>query len=353
MSTITQTARRVIGGIDTHGDTHVVAAVDELGQALGHASFATTAAGHRRLFDWLAGKGEIVKVGIEGTGSWGAGIARYLAAQGVELVEVDRPNRQQRRTLGKSDPIDAEAAARAVLSGVANGIPKTRVGGVEAIRALRVARRSAMSSRVQAIAQIKALIVTAPQELRDRLRAAHGRELISTVVRLRPGDTTSALGATKLALRELGARVEFCETQLATIDRQIATLVEQICPELLELRAVGPDTASILLVTAGDNPKRFRSEASFAKLAGVAPLEASSGKVIRHRLNRGGDRQANHALWRIVLVRMHCDERTRTYIERRRNEGLSTREIMRCLKRYVAREIYAVLVTAGIADPAA
>jgi transposase len=284
-----------------------------------------------------------VRVGVEGTGSWGAGLCRYLLDHDVEVVEVDRPNRQTRRQQGKSDPIDAEAAARAALNGTASGAPKSRDGDVEAIRALRVVRRSAMRNRVQAIHQLRALTVTAPQELRDQIRGLNRADLIDTSARFRVVDAIDPHSATRYAMRELARRIVFLDDELARIDAQIVPLVERACPELLAARGVGADTAAILLVAAGDNPHRLRNEASFAKLCGVAPLEASSGKVRRHRLNRGGDRQANHALWRITLVRMGCDERTRVYVARRRAEGLSTPEIMRCLKRYIAREIFQLL----------
>jgi transposase len=284
-----------------------------------------------------------VRVGVEGTGSWGAGLCRYLLDHDVEVVEVDRPNRQTRRQQGKSDPIDAEAAARAALNGTASGAPKSRDGNVEAIRALRVVRRSAMRNRVQAIHQLRALTVTAPQELRDQIRGLNRADLIDTSARFRVVDAIDPHSATRYAMRELARRIVFLDDELARIDAQIVPLVERACPELLAARGVGADTAAILLVAAGDNPHRLRNEASFAKLCGVAPLEASSGKVRRHRLNRGGDRQANHALWRITLVRMGCDERTRVYVARRRAEGLSTPEIMRCLKRYIAREIFQLL----------
>jgi transposase len=343
MTTMTQTTVDVIGGVDTHGDVHVAAALDHIGRLLDTASFATTAAGNRELLAWLRSHGELGRVGVEGTGSWGAGLSRYLAGEGVTLVEVDRPDRQDRRRRGKSDTIDAEAAARAALNGTASAIPKTRDGDVEAIRALRVVRRSAMQGRVRALLQLRALCSTAPQDVRDQLRGLTRKELVRTCARLRVTEATNPATATKLALRELARRISALEDELGRLDTQLAPLLRRACPELLELRGVGPDAAAILLVTAGDNRNRLRSEASFAKLCGVAPLEASSGKVRRHRLNRGGDRQANHALWRIVLVRMHCDPRTRAYVARRRAEGLSTQEIMRCLKRYVAREIYRVL----------
>jgi transposase len=333
----------VIGGVDTHGDVHVAAALDQSGRLLATASFASTATGNRDLLTWLTGHGELVRVGVEGTGSWGAGLCRYLLDHDVEVVEVDRPNRQTRRQQGKSDPIDAEAAARAALNGTASGAPKSRDGDVEAIRALRVVRRSAMRNRVQAIHQLRALTVTAPQELRDQIRGLNRADLIDTSARFRVVDASDTHSATRYAMRELARRIVFLDDELARIDAQIVPLVERACPELLAARGVGADTAAILLVAAGDNPHRLRNEASFAKLCGVAPLEASSGKVRRHRLNRGGDRQANHALWRITLVRMGCDERTRVYVARRRAEGLSTPEIMRCLKRYIAREIFQLL----------
>lgn len=343
MTTMTQTKVKVIGGVDTHGEVHVAAAVDEIGRVLGTASFATTAAGNRQLLAWLRGLGDLDRIGVEGTGSWGVGLCRYLAGAGVTIVEVDRPNRQDRRRRGKSDTIDAEAAARAALNGTATAIPKARDGDVEAIRALRVVRRSAMQGRVRALHQLRALCSTAPQDVRDQLRGLSRKDLLDVCARMRVSDAATTTTATKLALRELARRINTLADELARLDAQLAPLVARACPELLELRGVGPDCAAILLVTAGDNRERLRNEASFAKMCGVAPLEASSGRVRRHRLNRGGDRQANHALWRIVLVRMHCDPRTREYVARRRAEGLSTQEIMRCLKRYVAREIYRVL----------
>ncbi len=343
MTTMTYPTAGVIAGVDTHGDVHVAAALDPTGRLLATASFASTAAGNRELLRWLTGHGELIRVGVEGTGSWGAGLTRFLLDNSIDIVEVDRPNRQTRRQKGKSDTIDAEAAARAALNGTATGAPKSRDGDVEAIRALRVVRRTAMRNRVQAIHQLRALTSTAPQVLRDQLRGLNRADLIETCARFRVVDANDPAAATRFALRELARRITQLDEELARLDGQIKPLVTRACPELLELRGVGADTAAILLVTAGDNPHRLRNEASFAKLCGVAPLEASSGRVRRHRLNRGGDRQANHTLWRIALVRMGCDERTRVYVARRRAEGLSTQEIMRCLKRYIAREVFRIL----------
>jgi transposase len=333
----------VTGGVDTHGQEHVVAAVDDVGRILGTASFPATAAGYRRLLSWLGSFGRLAGVGVEGTGAYGAGVARYLAGQGVAVVEVDRPNRRLRRRRGKSDPTDAEAAARAVLSGEATGMPKSGDGQVEAIRALRVARRSALKARTQAANQLRDLVVTAPEPLRARLRGLATSDRVERCARLRPGPLTDPAEATKTALRTLAHRYQALTIELEQLDQAIASLGAATNPALVAARGAGPQTAAILLVAAGDNPDRMRSEASFAALCGASPVEASSGKITRHRLNQGGNRQANHALWRIAMVRLTCDERTRSYVQRRRAEGKSDREIIRCLKRYIAREIYQLL----------
>jgi len=214
---------------------------------------------------------------------------------------------------------------------------------VEAIRVLRVARRSARTDRVRAINQLKGLVATAPDELREPLRRLGRRQLVATCKAFRPGEDLSPVAATKYALRLLAQRVTRLETELEDLDEQLQALVEAAASALLAEHAVGTDTAGALLVAAGDNPKRLRSEAAFAQLCGVAPLPASSGRVVRHRLNRGGDRQANAALWRIVLIRLRTHQPTREYVQRRTAEGLSKAEIMRCLKRYVARELFPLI----------
>jgi transposase len=332
--------RRVVGGVDTHKDIHVAAAVDDVGRILGTAVFPTTTRGHRALLAWLGHFGPVVRVGVEGTGAYGAGLARYLAKAGVAVVEVDRPNRQTRRRKGKSDPVDAEAAARAALSGEASGRPKSRTGAVEMIRVLRVARRSARKARTQAANQLHNLVLTAPDELRGTLRALTLAELVERAARWRPGPIDSPLGATRLALSALARRYLVLGAEIDRLDVELDRLVRETAGPLLERKGLGTDTAGALLVAAGDNPGRLRNEASFAALCGVSPIDASSGKQQRHRLNRGGDRQANEALWRIVLVRMSRDPRTQEYIARRQKEGKTTKEAMRCLKRYVAREVY-------------
>jgi transposase len=347
-----QTCVQVTGGVDTHADTHTAAALDQTGGLLGHRQFPATPPGYAALLAWLCGFGQLVAVGVEGTGAYGAGLAQFLqilqtaGTAGVELVEVDRPDRRARRRSGKSDPIDAEAAARAAQAGRAVGVPKTRGGRVDALRALRVARRSAVTARAEAQTQMKSLIVTAPEPLRTTLRAVSDRELVAHCTTRRPDRTRveDPTVAAMLALRSLARRHQQLTEEITELDTLIGPLVAALNPALLALTGVGPDTAGQLLVTAGDNPQRLRSEAAFAMLCGAAPLPASSGRTVRHRLNRGGDRHANAALYRIVLCRLRWDPRTRAYAARRTAEGLTRKEIIRCLKRYVAREVYTALL---------
>ena len=337
--TIVET-RAITGGVDTHADTHVAAALDPVGGLLGVREFPVTPAGYARLLGWLGGFGTVCLVGIEGTGSYGAGLARHVTAAGVRVVEVDRSDRQDRRRQGKSDPLDAVSAARAAQSGRARGAPKGRDGQVEAIRALMVAKRSAISERTQTINQARALVLTGPDDLRERFARHTAAALVTALASLRPRPGDVVGYATRIALRELGRRAEFLDGQLARLDELIVPLVTARAPGLLALYGVGPNTAALLLIAAGDHPGRLRSEAAWAHLCGSAPIPASSGKTVRHRLNPGGDRQANHALRRIVFTRLGSHPATRAYAERRTAEGKSKPEIIRCLKRYVAREVY-------------
>jgi transposase len=342
----------VVLGVDTHLDFHVAVALDDLGRYLGELRVPTTTKGYTRLVCWAEEFGVIRCAGVEGTSSYGAGLVRYLTSAGIAVAEVERPKRRHLRRNGKSDPLDAEAAARAVLAGETAGTPKSADGHVEMIRALRTARRSAVKARSQAANQLQALVVTAPDALRDRLRWLSTRRLVAVACRLRPGtQPETPQAATKLALRSVARRYEALSEEIAELDVQLDRLVAQAAPELLALPAVGTDHAATLLIVAGDNPQRLRSEASFASLCGVSPVEASSGKVVRHRLNRGGNRDANRALHMICMVRMAMDGRTQQYVARRTAEGKSKREILRCLKRYVAREVYRVLVEAVEAPP--
>ena len=338
----------VTGGVDTHGRTHHAAVIDQVGRQVADSEFPATPAGYRALLSWLHAQGQIERVGVEGTGAYGAALGRYLRGQGVAIVEVDRPDRKTRRAKGKSDPIDAYAAARATLSGAASGTPKTRDGKVEAIRALRLVRCGAVKARTQAINQLKSMLVTGPAALREQLRPLGPAALVEACTRRRSdADLSDPAAAVNTALRRLAARIQALDAEIAEADRDLGPLVTAAAPRLVALMGVGPEVAGQLLVTAGDNPDRLRSQAAFAHLCGVAPLPASSGRIDRHRLNRGGDRAANSALYTIVLCRLRHDPATQAYAERRTKQGLSKPEIIRCLKRYILREVYRALLPAA------
>ena len=344
--TIVDSARHVVGGVDTHRDVNVAAVVDMNGGVLGVESFPTTADGHRCLSSWMTAFGTIERVGIEGTGAYGAGVARHFVAAGVVVIEVDRPDRQKRRRLGKSDQLDAVEAARGALSGRCQGRAKSGDAHAEALRALLVAKRSARSTRIRTIVQLRHLMFTAPDELRGRLGGLTATQLVNGAAKLRPqagGDV--ALQGTKTAAVILAHRVHALDAELAAIDEQIGPLVKAAAPELLNIYGVGVDTAAVLLVTAGDNAARIHSEGAWAMRCGIAPIPATSGIIDnRFRLNNAGDRHANNAIWRIVITRLGQHEpRTVAYVNRRSAEGKSKRYIIRCLKRYVAREVFRAL----------
>jgi transposase len=340
--------RVVFGGVDTHQQTHMAAVVDADDQVLGEASFPVTGAGYRALAGWLAGHGHVVRVGVEGTGGYGSGLAQYLLTEGVTVIEVDRPDRSTRARDGKSDPIDAIAAARAVRTGRAQGIPKLKTGAVEALRMLTIPRDSAVKDRTRAYNQLRDLITTAPTDLHDELITLTGKQRVKRALSFRPDRTRTQdpVQAAKLAMRTLARRITALNTEIAEADQVITGLVQDLVPTLLAMRQIGPHTAAQFVITAGQNPDRITTEARFAKLTGVAPLPVSSGKrQHRHRLNRGGDRQANRALHLIVLGRLKDHEPTRAYYTRRRSEQLTDREIIRCLKRHLARNVYQALKT--------
>lgn len=346
-----QSAAFVIGGVDTHGRSHHAAVIDEAGRVLGSAEFVVSTAGYRKLLRWMRRHGELSQIGVEGTGTYGAGLCRYLQAEGVQVVEVDRPDRRMRRQHGKSDAIDAEAAARSVLAGIATAVPKNQDGIVESIRALRTARSGAVKARSAACNALQGMVVTAPAELRSALDALSRSALVRTCAALRPDRQRLAdpTQATKAALRTLASRIVMLEGEVEELDDALSQLVHRAAPRTIALRAIGVDHAGQLLITAGERPERLRSEAAFAHLCGVAPIPASSGRTQRHRLHRGGDRAANRALHLAVVVRLRCCPRTRRYVKRRTAEDLSKLEIMRCLKRYLAREVFRTL-TADLRD---
>lgn len=336
---------QVVGGVDTHKDVHVAAVLGQTGALLGTAEFPATLAGHAKMLAWMRSFGDIGAVGVEGCGNYGAGLARFLLAEGLRVAEVVRPDRRARRFNGKSDTLDAENAARAVLSGERTSHPKHRDGAVESLRALRVARTSAVKARRAALQLLRNTIVSAPDRLRESVSGLTRTVLIRTCASWRPNKETvrEPTTATRIALRSLARRILQLEEEIADLDEMIAALVTWINPRLMQASCVGVEIAAQLLVTAGENPERMRSEAAFAMLCGVAPLPASSGKTRRYRLNRGGDRAANCALHMAAISRLRVDPHTRAYAARRTAEGLSKKEILRCLKRYLARELYKLL----------
>jgi transposase len=343
---VTSTAEEIYGGVDTHGRTHHAAAVDGLGRVLGDREFPATRAGYAQLIGWLESFGPVVLVGVEGTGAYGAGLAAALAEHRIRVVEVDRPDRRARRRQGKSDPLDALAAARAALSGEASGVPKTHGGPVEAIRALRVARRGAVKARTAALNQLHGLLVTAPAPLRESLAGLSSKMLVRRCAGFRIDDSRLAdpTTATKAALRAVARRVQALLEEVAAADRRLRPLTQRTAPRTTQLLGISTEIAGQLLVTAGDNPERLRSEAAFAHLCGAAPIPASSGRRDRHRLNRGGDRAANAALHMALVTRLRYHEPTRAYVARRSAQGLSKKDIMRCLKRFLAREVHAAVL---------
>jgi transposase len=343
---IVDSPRLVVGGVDTHLDEHVAAVVDAVGGVLGVGRFPVTPAGYRRMLAWMHSFGRLERVGVEGTGSYGVGLSRFLLSSGLVVLEVTRPNRQERHRNGKDDDLDAIEAARAVIAGRALATAKTSSGNTEALRVLVGAQRSAKQARISAMVQLRHLMFTAPDDLRERYAKLSRKELTRQCARLRPRlDGDSVRYATKTSALTLARRVQALEHEIDELDVLIAGLVKQISPGLLNVYGVGVDVAAAILVAVGDNPERIRTEAAFAKLCGVAPLPANSGKrTNRHRLNPGGNRHANSALWHIVLTRVSQREpRTAAYVDRRRKQGLTNREIFRCLKRYVAREVFIAL----------
>ncbi|MHA0289309.1 IS110 family RNA-guided transposase [Mycobacterium sp. C3-094] len=332
--------RRVVIGIDTHLDTIHLAAITDTSQLLGDAEFATSPTGYWAAICWARSFGEVVSVGVEGTSSYGAGITQALQANDIHTVEVNRPDRAARRKQGKSDPLDAYSAARAVLAGHSLAVPKDPHAG--ALKALLVARRGAIKARTAAINQIKDLLVTAPAELRERYRRYPTTlRLIDALARCRPTaheDPTAV--SVLIACKALAQRIEFLERQDRDLAAELDSLTTALNPALRAAYGVGPDTAAQLLITAGTNSHRLRSEAAFAMLAGAAPIPASSGKTTRHRLSRGGDRAANNALHRIALVRWSHEPRTRDYVARQLAVGRSKKDVLRLLKRAIAREMF-------------
>jgi transposase len=330
----------IILGVDTHKDVHVATVITILGVALASAEFPTTATGYRQLLAWARSFGVLHRAGVEGTGSYGAALTRHLRRHDMTVVEVNRPDRAARRRHGKTDTVDATDAAHAVLSKRATTTAKTGDGPVEMLRMFKLARTSAVKARTQAVNQLKAVIVSADPALRDTLTGLTTTALIRHCASLPDTAPHDVATATTYTLRRLARRIQDLTGEARELQRQITAVLNAHAPQLLQRHGIGPDSAAALLITAGDNPDRMNSEASFAALCGVNPIEASSGKTRRRRLNRGGDRRANAALYRIALTRSRNDQRTLDYLDRRTTQGMTRREAIRCLKRYIAREIY-------------
>lgn len=340
-------SRHVVIGVDTHKLTHHGAALDaDTGKLLDEREFPATAVGYRQLLSWARALGTLIKAGLEGTGSYGAGLQRHLQAHDVTVIEVSRPNRQDRRQRGKSDPIDAINAARAVLSEAALATPKNRQGYVESVREIRATRRSAVKARRAALHQIHSLLWCAPDDLRAKLSSYDRAALVARCARLRiPGNSAiddPTVTARKM-LRRLAKRIQMLDEEIAEANHELETVLAERAPNLLSVSGVGTEVAGQMLTTAGQNVDRLTSEASLARLCGVAPIPASSGNTTRHRLHRGGDRDANSSIYLIVVNRLRWHEPTKVYVARRTAEGKTKKEIIRCLKRAVVRELYRAL----------
>lgn len=332
----------IVLGVDTHKDLHVAAVASPVGRTLATASFPATTAGYRQLVSWARSHGTVARAGVEGTGSYGAALARHLVVEQITVIEVNRPDRAQRRRRGKSDVIDAEAAARAVISLRATATAKAGNGPVEQIRIYKVAKDSAVKARVQATNQLKSLLVTAEPAVRQSLTGLSAKALIERCAEL-DSQTTGGDNAVVYTLRTLACRIQHLAAEIAELLARITSMIKTCAPALLDQYGVGPDSAAVLLVAAGDNPHRLGSEAAFAALCGVSPIEMSSGKTSRRRLNRSGNREANAALFRIILTRLRVEQPTKDYVARRTAEGRTKREIIRCLKRYAARQLFRII----------
>jgi transposase len=343
--TQTKDAEYVVGGVDTHKDINVATVVNQSNQVLASEYFPTNRHGYKKMLTWMASFGTVSRVGIECSGTYGLGLLRYMQSGGIEVLEVTAPDRLDRRRRGKDDTLDAENAAHAAFSRLRTVTPKTRDGMVESLRVLKSCRKSAVAARTVALQIIRSNIISAPEELRDSLRHMTRMNLIRTLASTRPDltnykDITSAY---RITLKSLARRYVELHDEIADLDKMIATILETLAPELIEQKAIGYEKAAQLLITLGDNPERLRSESSFAALCGVSPIPASSGKTNRHRLNRGGDRAANSALHIIAIGRLRTEERSQAYVKKRTSDGKSKMEAIRCLKRYIAREVYYLL----------
>jgi transposase len=344
MQNMACSVEEVILGVDTHLDTHTAVVIDLLGREIETKTFATSRRGIAQLIKWARHRGTVRRAGVEGTGSYGSGLARQLILESIEVFEITRPARRGQRHLGKTDQRDAAAAAKFLLTQDHVALPKSRDGIVESIRVLRNTRASAVKARTQTGQQLRSLVITCTPEMRDTLSTLTTKQTVAHCARWRRVTPTDSTLATRLAMRALARRHQTLDAEISELDIHIIALTKTAAPRLLAEHGVGPETAARLLIVAGDNPGRLRSDAALAALCGASPVEASSGKTQRHRLNRGGDRQGNNALWTIANNRMIHDPETRAYVERRTREGKTTKEIRRCLMRTLARRLYPLIL---------
>jgi transposase len=335
----------VVGGVDTHKDLHVAAVVDEHDRVLGNQCFATTRHGYKQMLAWMRSFGQLVRIGVEATGTYGAGLMRYMQSAGVEVLEVSTPDKHDRRKRGKNDDLDAQNAAHAAFTGKRTVTPKSRDGMIESLRVLKACRKTAVAARRVALQMIQNTIICAPDELRESLRKMTRMQLIRTLAAWRPDltDYRNVVSAYRISLKSLGRRYLELHDEIADLDTMIIAIIDELAPTLVARNSIGHGSAAQLLLTAGDNSERLHSESGFAALCGVSPVPASSGKITRHRLNRSGDRAANSALHIIAIGRLRTDPRTKAYMARRIAEGRSKLEVIRCLKRYIAREVFALI----------
>lgn len=337
--------RKVIVGVDTHKHIHVAVAIDQHGARLGDLSVSADSGGYAQLEVWAQALGRVDRFGIEGTGSYGAGLTSYMRRCGHRIVEVNRGDRRSRRRNGKSDTLDAEAAARSVLAGTATATPKSADGLAEMIRQVKIARDTARKGRTSAIITLKQIVVNSPAEMRESLNELPDKALIDRCAGYRVKAVDSTTASAKHTLRALARRWLELDAEITSHDAVLDDLTAQASPTLRDRYGIGPDCAAEILIVFGDNPDRIRSEAAFAKLCGTCPIPASSGMTNKHRLCRGGHRQANAALYRTVIVRMRFHQPTIDYVARRTAEGLTKKDIIRCLKRFLAREVYQAVMT--------
>jgi transposase len=330
-------------GVDSHRDWHAIAVVEvRNGVVVGEARVLADSSGYRdalRLVEHHASGRRAFA--IEGTGSYGAGLTRFLAERGERVFEVGWIRREP-RSGGKTDALDAERAARSVLVQKRPAIPRSS-GEREALRALVAAREGAVNAKRAGLCQLRDLLVTAPDPVRSELRLLSRARLLTRLASTRPERRQDPeLRGTLLALRAIARRVQSLTAEERELAKEIETLVRRLAPQLLDQPGVGPLAAAQVIIS-WSHQGRVAGEAAFARLAGAAPIPASSGQTIRYRLDRGGDRKLNRALHQILITRRRMHPPTNAYIDRRLQEGKSRREALRCLKRYLARNLYRLL----------